>query len=83
MESGLVDAESSSCSPRKKFANMSNILKYLLSNTCKANWTAARDTCCSIGLTLAAIPTMGKKTCMDKMISSNYLTKTLNFDKKR
>jgi Lectin C-type domain len=32
--------------------------------------TAARDICCSIGLTLATIPTMGKKKCMDKIIQN-------------
>jgi Lectin C-type domain len=48
---------------------MAHILNYhhLIS---QANLTVARDVCCSIGLTLAVIPTMGKKKCMDKIIQS-------------
>jgi hypothetical protein len=71
MEIGSVVAENSSCSPKKRYNKrifVHPMLQCIL--FLKANWTTAKDQCCSIGLSLAVIPTMGKKMCMDKMINS-------------
>jgi hypothetical protein len=71
-ESGLEVVESFSCSLQTRFEIIwiSCCERMCLKNAIQANWTVARDTCCSIGLTLAVLPTKGKKMCLDKLISS-------------
>lgn len=43
----------------------------------KATWLEAREKCCSIGMTLATVQTMGKHNCMAKTALSKNM-KTLN-----
>ncbi|CAB3388240.1 Hypothetical predicted protein, partial [Cloeon dipterum] len=35
----------------------------------KSNWTAARDLCCDIGLTLASMESAGKSSCFSRIVS--------------
>ncbi|XP_065346446.1 uncharacterized protein LOC135943712 [Cloeon dipterum] len=39
--------------------------------TRNGNWTEARSTCCSIGLTVATLETSGKSQCLSKVVAKN------------
>jgi len=39
----------------------------------QATWREARETCCSIGTTLATIQTNGKRNCMARLTESDFL----------
>jgi hypothetical protein len=60
---------------REKVALGSNpVYKNQYLSKSQANWTTARDTCCSLGMTLASIPTKGKKECLDRIMKGEHFT---------